>query len=147
MGADQIVRGPFQGPTRPAPSPKVAGPLDRSERPDAKPEHSASTPRRPLADAVGFGMVPALPLVVGVLVTINAGWLEDITDGCRRIRIDEPPGVGTAVVNPQTCRGREKGQGRGHEAGLDHHKVKPVGAGALMIPLACLSLSTQRGVE
>ena len=55
-------------------------------------------------------------------------------EACRRIR--QQPGGKKSVIIAQTGWGQEEDRQRTHEAGFDHHMVKPVAAQALMKLLA-----------
>ena len=58
-------------------------------------------------------------------------------DACRRIR-QEPWGQGIVIV-AATGWGQEEDRRRSHEAGFDHHMVKPVDLAALSKLLASLA--------
>ncbi len=55
-------------------------------------------------------------------------------EACRRIR--QQPGGKELVIIAQTGWGQEEDRQRTHEAGFDHHMVKPVDPQALMKLLA-----------
>ncbi len=55
-------------------------------------------------------------------------------EACRRIR--EQPGGDEVVIIAQTGWDQEEDRQRSHEAGFDHHLVKPVDPNALMKMLA-----------
>jgi CheY-like chemotaxis protein len=58
-------------------------------------------------------------------------------EACRRIR--EQPGGEALVIIAQTGWGQDENRERTHEAGFDHHMVKPVDPQTLMKLLAELS--------
>jgi PAS domain S-box-containing protein len=63
-------------------------------------------------------------------------------EACRRIR-EQPWGMGMVLI-AMTGWGQEEDRRRSHEAGFDHHMVKPVDPNALMKMLAGLSDAVQK---
>ena len=62
-------------------------------------------------------------------------------EACRRIR-EQPWGKGMVLI-ALTGWGQEEDRRRSHEAGFDHHMVKPVDPHALMKLLAGLTVVRQ----